>query len=50
MKKSVLGLLLFVLSALVACTDDTAEIGYDLMPEKDEITSIDSVFLSLIHI
>ncbi len=44
MKKSVLGLLLFVLSALVACTDDTAEIGYDLMPEKDEITSIDSVF------
>ncbi len=44
MKKSVLGLLLFVLTALAACTDDTAEIGYDLMPQKDEITSIDSVF------
>lgn len=44
MKKSVLGLLLFVLASLAACTDDTAEIGYDLMPEKDEITSIDSVF------
>lgn len=30
--------------ALIACDDDTAMVGYDVIPKKDEVSAIDSVF------